>query len=873
MNLKSLSIKGLVVALAFALLVGLGEAAPRAKKNPSRVKRPQSTKTLRGKQPPGRQKPQAGRKRRPSARPAQARAAKNKNRRQPNKKKSANRNQAQRKAGQAAKLNPRQVAFFEQRIRPVLVKHCYQCHSAKAKEVEGELYVDTRQGLLEGGQSGPAIVPGKPEESLLLEALKYESLEMPPEGKLPDAVIRDFERWIRMGAPDPRTGKLVRKKMDVSQGRDFWAYQPPRKHPAPSVRNTSWPTDSVDRFILARLEAAGLEPVEDADPATLIRRVSFDLTGLPPRPEDVQAFVANPTLENYTQYVDRLLASQEFAQRWAQHWLDVVRFGESTGKDVNVTYPFAWRYRNYVVEAFHQDKPFNRFIVEQIAGDLLPARNEKERERLIVATGFLALGPKTAAGPEEQRLMDIVDDQIEATFTVFMGTTVHCARCHDHKFDPIPTQDYYAIAGIFRSTEVLDGVGRLRRNQPTGRFAYVSPGADEKLKAYKEYRRKRQQLNDEITKVTRQRLAARRANPKRLKQLDERLRQLRRQLNQLELNPPPMPMMAMGVADRDNPRDIHVLLRGDIRQRGELVPRGFLSVLGASEVKIPQGQSGRLQLARWIASRQNPLTARVIVNRVWAKLFGRGLVPTVDNFGSMGQKPSHPELLDTLAVEFMDQGWSLKRLIRRLVLSHTYRLSSRFDPHAYEVDGDNVLRWRMQPRRLDAEAIRDAMLEAAGILQHAPPAEGSPVMRMGVVRLRNNLPRELKGEGTNVRSLYLPRIRNNLPEVLKVFDAADPSYIVGQRDVTTVPLQALFLMNSPEVRRIAEAFARRLEEELPGTQPEARIRRAYLLALAREPEADELQRALQFVADGESDHIWADFCQALFASAEFRYLY
>ncbi len=779
------------------------------------------------------------------------------------------------KRGQVRRPTPRQIAFFEQRIRPVLVKHCYECHSSKAEEVEGELYLDTRQGLLEGGQSGPAVVPGKPEDSLLLEALRYESLEMPPEGKLPEAVIRDFERWIRMGAPDPRTGKLVRKKMDVSKGRDFWAYQPPRKHPLPQVRNTSWPADPVDHFILARLEAAGLDPVEDADPVALIRRVSFDLTGLPPRPEDVESFAANPTPEALARYVDHLLSQPEFAQRWAQHWLDVVRYGESTGKDVNMTYPFAWRYRDYVVESLHQDKPFDQFIVEQIAGDLLPAKNQKERERLIVATGFLALGPKTAVGNEEQRQMDIVDDQIEATFTVFMATTVHCARCHDHKFDPIPTQDYYAIAGIFRSSEVLDGVGRVRRNQPTGRFAFVSPGAKGRLKAYEQYRQKRQKLNNEIVKVTRQRLAARRANPKRLKALDERLRELNRQLRQLEQNPPPLPMMAMGVQDRDKPRDIHVLLRGEVRQRGELVPRGFLSVLGASQVKIPQGQSGRLQLARWIASKKNPLTARVIVNRVWAKLFGRGLVPTVDNFGVMGQKPSHPELLDTLAVEFMEEGWSLKRLIRRLVLSRTYRLSSRFDPRAYEVDGDNILRWRMQPRRLDAEAIRDAMLETAGILEHAPPADGSPVMRLGVVRLRGNVPNELKGTGTNVRSLYLPRVRGQLPEVLKVFDAADPSYIVGQRDVTTVPIQALFLMNSPEVRRIAEAFAKRLEEELPGNQPEARIRRAYRLALSREPDADELQRALQFVTTSrrEPQQVWTDFCQALFASAEFRYLY
>ncbi len=781
--------------------------------------------------------------------------------------------QTQAKKSSPRRFSPRQIAFFEQRIRPVLVKHCYKCHSQKAKEVQGELYLDTRQGLLEGGQSGPAIVPGKPEESLLLEALRWESLEMPPEEKLPERVIRDFERWIRMGAPDPRTGKVVRKKMDVSQGRTYWAFQPPRKWPLPQVRDSSWPSDPVDYFILARLEAAGLRPVEDADPATLIRRVSFDLTGLPPRPEDVEAFLAEPTLENYARYVDRLLASVEFGQRWAQHWLDVARFGESTGKDVNFTYPYAWRYRDWVVDALNQDKPFDRFIVEQIAGDLLPARNEAEREKLIVATGFLALGPKTLVGPQEQRLMDTVDDQIEVTFTAFMGITVHCARCHDHKFDPIPTQDYYAIAGIFRSSETLDGVARVRRNVAEGRFAYTSPQDQEKLKRYQQFRQRLLQLQKRESELIRQRLRLRN-RPEQARKLDQQLRQLRRQLRQLEQNPPPLPRMAMGMADRPDPRDIHVLIRGEIRKRGELVPRGFLSVLDGQQAPIPKGQSGRLQLAQWIASPQNPLTARVIVNRVWAHLFGRGLVPTVNNFGTMGQKPSHPKLLDRLAVEFVEQGWSLKRLIRRLVLSRTYRLSSRFDPRCYEVDPDNVLRWRMQPRRLEAEAIRDAMLEVAGLLQHDPPQEGSPLMRVGVVRVRGRLQVDLSGQGVNWRSLYLPRVRGHLPEILQVFDGADPSFIIGQREVTTVPTQALFLLNSPEVRRIAQAFATRLQQEVPGDAQE-RVIRAYQLALGRAPDAGELNQALQFLhsPDTPQAQLWTDFCQALFASAEFRYVY
>src|SRR5579884_1414937 len=372
-----------------------------------------------------------------------------------------------------------QVAFFEKKIRPVLADSCFSCHSKESGKSKGGLLLDTRDAVLKGGANGPALVPGEPNKSLLIKALRYhnENLHMPPKGKLPDAVIADFEQWVRMGAPDPRTGGAVaRHDIDIEKGRRFWAFQPPRKHAAPRVRDTAWPRSDVDRFLLAAMEAKGVKPVADADRATLLRRVTFDLTGLPPTPEEVDAFVNDKAPDAYEKVVDRLLASPRFGERWGRHWLDVARYAESSGKEVNINYPQAWRYRDYVIRSFNDDKPFDRFAREQLAGDLLPAANDRQQAEQLTATGFLAIGPKS----HNERLplhfeLDVADEQIDATTQAFLGLTVACARCHDHKFDPIPQKDYYALAGIFRSTETCYGTVPLIQNRHPSPLLTLSP--------------------------------------------------------------------------------------------------------------------------------------------------------------------------------------------------------------------------------------------------------------------------------------------------------------------------------------------------------------------------------------------------------------
>lgn len=377
------------------------------------------------------------------------------------------------KVGASQQLAAEQVAFFEKKIRPALVTHCYKCHSAEGDKFKGGLLLDTREGIRKGGETGPAVVPGDLKASLLIQAIRYQddNLKMPPKQKLPDDVIADLETWVRMEAPDPREGaaKRVKTEIDIEKGRQFWAFQPPKKFAPPSVKDTSWPRSAADRFLLAEMEAKGLKPVEEADRLTLLRRVYFDLIGLPPTPEEIDAFLKDETEQAFEKVVDKLLASKQFGERWGRHWLDVVRFAESSGKTANFAYPNAWRYRDYVIASFNADKPYDQFVREQLAGDLLPTRDDKQRAERFIATGFLAIGPKSHNERNPQQFnLDLVDEQIDATFVAFQGLTVACARCHDHKFDPIPTKDYYALAGIFRSTLTCYGTVRtVQSNFPS----------------------------------------------------------------------------------------------------------------------------------------------------------------------------------------------------------------------------------------------------------------------------------------------------------------------------------------------------------------------------------------------------------------------
>jgi hypothetical protein len=809
------------------------------------------------------------------------------------------------------KLSKEGVDFFEKKIRPILVHNCYECHSGDAAKAKGHLLLDSAEGLHKGGDSGAVIMPGSPDDSLLVQAIRYEGLEMPPKGQLDEAAIQDIVEWVNMGAPDPRVGKAAkpRNKVDLTEARKYWAFRQPKLTPPPEVNDSRWPHTNIDRFIRAAQEREHLTPVRDADRLTLIRRVTFDLTGLPPTPEEVDAFLKDESSGAFATVVDRLLASPRFGERWARHWLDVVHYAESTGKDRNIPYRYAWRYRDYVIDAFNADKPYDRFIMEQIAGDLLPARGAEQKNEHLVATGFLAIGPKGVnTRNEEQFAMDVIDDQIDVVGRAMLGMTIACARCHDHKFDPIPTTDYYALAGIFRSTETLSGTEAGKKASLDSRLLALADTprslkpAPEALKDEEKRQREIARLENEIDQIRKSaRQAAKASLPKGKSKgkgtmakaqvnkkaadnpaLRDKVKELRDEIEKLEAKKTPTGNLAMGVAESKSPVNCQVLVRGEIKDKGAEVPRGVLTVLKTPATNhLNPRKSGRLELAQWISSKTNPLTARVMVNRVWSHLFGQGLVESVDNFGALGNEPSNPDLLDALAFQFMSEGWSVKKLIRSIVLSHTYQLSSDHDAANHDHDPANVYVWRVDRRRLDAEEIRDSMLMASGQLDFERPT-GSLVMELDNGPVRGRELQEVH-KATNVRSIYLPIVRGNLSEFMQVFDAADPSLIVGKRDVTTVPTQALFLMNNPFVLRQAEEMAKRLLKDNDRDQA-TRIDMAYRLTLSRLATKEEHAAVSKYlnsyrkkVADNghKSPQLaaWTSFCQTLFESGEFRYVY
>ncbi len=811
-----------------------------------------------------------------------------------------------------ADLPPDQLAFFEKHIRPVLVEHCYECHAADSKKVRGGLLLDTKQGALLGGESGhPGVTPGDPAGSTLYTALtwKHPDMEMPPKKKLPDEVISNFKKWIEMGAPDPRESSVAnaeggRRKIDMAEGRQHWAFQQPVKHDPPAVRTEGWARTDIDHFLLASMESAGLRPVRDADRPTLIRRIAFDLTGLPPTPDEVKAFVEDKSADAVESVIEMYLDSSRFGERWARHWLDVARYAESNGKETNLPYPHAWRYRDYVIDAFNKDKPYDQFIKEQIAGDLLHYDNERDQAEKIIATGFLALGPKGLNDRDRRQFqMDLVDEQIDVMSQSMLGLTLACARCHDHKFDPVTQRDYYALAGIFLSSETLYGThGQQQNNHPStlielGRAA-AQPAAIAPI-SQSELRRLQSEvdrLRREAEETNREMLAARMngadrnqvASFLRVRQARDRTAAAQSDLDLFYDDGAPR-SLAMGVLDRRSPTNSPLLVRGDVSQPSAVVPRGLVEVLCAPDEprNIAEG-SGRLDLAYWIASKDNPLTARVMANRVWLHLMGQGIVPTPDNFGFMGMQPSHPELLDHLAVTFMDNGWSVKKLVKQIMLSRAYQMGSAHDAKNYAIDPDNKHRWRMDQRRLDAEAIRDAMLAVAGVLD-SYPLDGSPVARVredrqGMLQLLM----QLNTQPYPYRSIYLPIVRDQIPDFLSVFDFPDASLVNGQRDTTNVPSQSLFLMNNAQANALADAFAKRLAE-FEGN-PLERLTHAYQLAFSRAPTQDELAairtfwmdfpNKVQTIANKNSAEgrqkteqlALTTFCQALFASAEFRFL-
>jgi len=657
------------------------------------------------------------------------------------------------------------------------------------------------------------------------------------------------------------------EKIALAKSHEHWAFQPVIKPALPPVKNKAWVKNPIDQFILSQLEKAGLQPATATAPHDLRRRINYALTGLPP---EAKSEIRDSRFE-----INRLMATPQYGERWARHWLDVVRYADSNGLDENAAHANAWRYRDYVVEAFNTDKPFDQFLIEQIAGDLLPAKDAARRQALVTATGFLSLGPKVLAEPDKMKMeMDIIDEQIDTLGKALLGLTLGCARCHDHKFDPIPTADYYALAGIFKSTKTMDSLKTIAKWHE---HSFATP-------AHKELKKKHAALIDSQKKVVSAFIA--KANQEllvdlKLKKLPAspeakypattkvELSKLNATLKRLESDAYVLPG-AMGVTD-GNATELPIFVRGDHnRPKKELQPRHFLRILSDAQ-PITAKTSGRLELARWIANEDNPLTPRVMVNRVWRWHFGRGLVATTDNFGKLGAKPSHPELLDWLAAWFKENGWSVKKLNRLILTSATYQMSSQASAAALKHDPNNLLLSRAPLRRLEAEPLRDSLLEIGGLLDKKV---GGYVWTFENYKLVfDHTSKDATTYGSNRRALYLPVIRNHVYDLFELFDFPDPGTVNGNRADSTIAPQALYLMNSPLVLRATDAMAKRLllDKKLNDGQ---RIDRLYAQIYNRKPTEKENKRALAFVDEfcQERHSSWQAFCQALVSSNEFLYL-
>jgi hypothetical protein len=804
-------------------------------------------------------------------------------------------------------------ATFELKIRPVLAGTCFPCHGGK--KTGGGLRVDSRAALLKGGERGPAIVPGDPDGSLLVRAIAYqhEEVKMPPSRRLPEATASDFADWVRRGAPWPE-----------SPGQGFaaqrhWAFEPVRSVEPPEDPS-GWAEGPIDRFVAAKWRAAGLRPVAPADRRTLIRRVTLDLTGLPPSPEDVAAFLADDSPEAYPKLVDRLLASPRYGERWGRHWMDVARYADTAGDNADYPIPEARLYRDYIIDSFNEDKPYDQFVREQVAGDLLAEAGPRDcyAER-VVATGFLALSRRYATAPEELWHLTL-EDAIETTGRAFLALTLRCARCHDHKFDPVTTRDYYALYGIFASTKFPYAGSEefASKGFPRAHFRPLLPPVEAapRLKAYEQ---KILGLQAEIRRVEREGPAARRVaelnptiealakaigdlervgqDPKPFKGHLASLRRRRDEANgrlQATLNPlrtalrelqrpglPPDLPGAYAVGD-GRPADVAVHLKGDPGQLGPVARRGAPAFLaGRGLLAIPEGSSGRLQLAEWLTRPDHPLTARVMVNRIWQHHFGRGLVATPSNFGLRGEEPTHPELLDWLAARFVAGGWSIKALHRLILRSKAYQLSSQFDAAAAAIDPANRLLWRFDRRRLDAEAIRDAMLAVAGRLDPGRPGP-HPFPPIAAWGWTQHSPFKAVYPSRH-RSVYLMSQRLQRHPYLALFDGPDPNHSTDVRTRATVPLQALYLMNNPFVREQAQGLARRLLDATP--DPCGRIGLAYELAWCRPPRPAEVEAGSAYLrryaeelsrAGAPADRVeleaWTSLARVLITANEFLYV-
>lgn len=738
--------------------------------------------------------------------------------------------------------------YFEAHVRPVLAEHCYKCHSQKSQKLKAGLYLDSKAGILKGSESGVIIVPGKPDESLLLKAVRYqvEDLEMPPKKKLQPFVIDHLAEWIRMGAPMPDDGAQLAEQGPSYDWdkfrREHWAFRPVQK-PHPPISEGDWAQRPIDHFVLNRLKTMGLSPAPAADKRTLIRRAYFTLIGLPPTHQEVATFVQDEHPEAFAKVLDHLLASPHYGERWGRHWLDVARYSDGMGASQdNAPLPNAWRYRDWVVRAFNRDLPYDQFVKDQIAGDLNPSSENR------LGTGFFAVGPTyTSDGgdPESkaQAEAETLSDRVDTFSRAFLALTAACARCHDHKFDPITAADYYSIAGIFRNSRPTNIELASPSQQEVFNSVQAAIKAQDKVirefldQSAKDLQIDRKEIEKKIEGAPRERLAALRTN-----------------LDQLKKALPPKPPTAHGLGDSGS-ADMHIAIRGDLRKKGALAPRKFLQILaGADRPHFKEG-SGRRQLADAVADPKNPLTARVMVNRIWLQHFGKALVRSPSNFGVIGQKPTHPGLLDWLAATFVEDGWSMKKLHRAIMLSATWQMSSDYNADAFTKDGDNNFLWRMNPRRLDVEAWRDSLLAVSGELD--PTVGGSPdehVLQSKRRTIYGKLSRNFD--------------RSDSEEFLRNFDFPSPRSTSPARTESTVPQQYLFILNSPFMLARAEGLAKRLQAEAP--EDEARIVFAYALLFQRPPLAGELSAGFAFVGqEGDQNKHWRQYAQVLLATHEF----
>ena len=772
--------------------------------------------------------------------------------------------------------------LFETRVRPLLAQVCFRCHGGE--KTAHDLRVDSRAALLQGGKNGAAIVPGEPDKSLLVAAIRYRDdsdFQMPPEGKLPAETIAAVATWIKLGAPwtEAKPGAAA----FASQA--HWAYQPV-KQVEPPEDPSGWSDHPIDRFFAAKWSATKSRPVELADKRILIRRLYFDLIGIPPSPEEVDAFVTDESADAWTKLINRLLDSPHYGERWGRHWMDVVRYADTAGDNADYPVPEARLYRDYIIDSFNADKPYDQFVREQVAGDILAAQTvlsggDKERfAEQNIATGFLALSRRYATGPYELWHLTL-EDTIDTVGRAFLGQTFKCARCHDHKFDPITREDYYALYGIFASTQFPWAGGEEFASKQFGRrdFVPLIPPSDA-LPQFEAHAASMKQIEEQIKKLEAEK------KEEEVKARKAGLRDL------LRTSVPPGMPCAYGVRE-GTPTDVPIQEKGDPDQRGPVVPRRVPTFVKLpSEISIPSGTSGRLQLAQWLTHPDHPLTARVMVNRIWQHHFGKGIVATPSNFGTRGELPTHPELLDYLARYFVEHGWSVKAMHRLILTSKTWRLAS--DSRGGERErgrvGDSVtsptLPLAPSPtlasrRRLDAEAIRDAMLSVAGTLDLSRPGP-HPFPDIGTWGWTQHSPFKDVYPSQH-RSVYLMTQRIQRHPFLALFDGPDTNTTTDQRTSSTVPLQALFWMNSPLVQEQSAAFARRLLSS--STDPTERLRLAFRLAYSREPTSAESERYARFIEKYREELVksgveakqaeleaWANTAKTILSSNEFVYV-